>query len=650
MASDIRDMKEYKSSTEAENARRNGFPDNTYWYSAENKDEERSRLFVSHCEALKNDSARREAANVRHARLYENVEINSLTGTDYATATVRQAILGSGIVTLNVVAAAEDTLAAKIAKNKPRPAFLTSAASWKEQMKARRLDKWSRGYFYETKVYEKAKSVFYDAMTFGTGFLYIFKDPDDNRLNCERVIPSEIFCDDADGKYGEPRQLIRRKIYPREVLVDMFPEYADQIRASKPPADEQISNQVKYPMVEVWEGWHLPSSKGAKDGKHIIAIKNCELFCEDWKIDRFPFVTRRFKRRTVGFWGKGVAETLVGIQVELNRLIWSVSKQLRRRGRGRIYIEYGSKVNPNHITNDIGDIVYYRGQPPVVDNQNSVAPEEFQQIDRLYQRAFQEVGVSELSAASKKPSGLDAAVAMREFSEIESERFALVHQDHEQFFLDFCETSIELITKQFGWSGYKVKMPSRRNAIEVDWADIDLKPESYIMQMFPVSSLPQTPAAKLQRVQELMQGGFIDQTIAKRLLDFPDVDAEMHLGNAALDDADSVISAILDEETPKLMPLEPYQNIDLIIERAIASYLYARHFPDIEQERLTMLRTLIDTATAMKAALVAPPPAPPGPVPSPAGPGAGAVSGPPINNTNTVNIPQPPAVPPVIAQ
>lgn len=252
------------------------------------------------------------------------------------------------------------------------------------------------------------------------------------------------------------------------------------------------------------------------------------------------------------------------------------------------------------------------------------------------------------------PSGLDAAVALREYNDIESERFAPQHQDWEQFFLDFSELSITLITEQYGWKGYKVLVPGRRDLLEVDWAKINLKRDQYVMQTFPASSLPQTPGAKYQKVKEMLQDGFIDKPVAQRLLEYPDIDAESNLGNAIIDDADATISAVLDDEEPRLMPLEPYQNLDLIIQRANAAYLYARH-RGCPEERLTLLRQLIDTATQQKAQAMTPPPGAPMSAAAPPMPGPMSAAAPPMpggapNITNTLNVPPPiiPAVPPLV--
>lgn len=664
MAPSYKDAKHYKSEQEAKAARNS--PAYTTWWTEAKKfpsdEATRCAAFISDCERVKQNSTEREQANIRHARLYENVEINSLTTSDYATAVVRQAILGAGVMTLNVIAACVDTLAAKVSKNKPRPEFLTSGGSWKAQRKARKLDKWVRGFFYEVDIYEKAKQQFIDAHVFGTGFLKFSPEEQKDgslRIEVERVMPSELFVDDADGLNGAPRVLRQRKMIHREVLAARFPKKADEIMAGPDPK----SGTAPALMVEVWEGWHLPSSAKTNDGKHIIAIHGCELLCEEWVIDRFPFVALKGKTRVVGFWGKGAAEALTGGQLELNRTMRSISEQIRRKGKGTIYIEHGSKVNSNHISNGIATHVYYTGKPPIVDNSSVVSADEFAQVDKVYARCFQDYGVSQLSAASKKPSGLDAGVALREFSEIESERFSLVHQAWDNNFLECARVAIALITEQYPEmrNGYKVKLPGRRAAVEVDWKDIDLDQDSYVMQMLSASSLPNTPGARKQFVKELQADGMITQTVAKRLLGFPDVEAELDLGNAALDDVDATISAILDDDEPVLHPPEPFQNLKLLVERGISNYLFARHFKDIEPERLDMLRALIEMASNMLAESMAPPPAPGMP---PVGPGMppGAPMMPPggappppmmppnINVTGPqVNMPAPVAAPPLIA-
>lgn len=629
-----------------------------YWWLETNSDDRANRICTA-AELLTQNAEDRQQANLRHARLYGNFDSVGLGIRNYT----QSASIPQNKISLNVVAACVDTLQAKIAKNKPRPSFLTDGGAFKEQTQAKALDKFTRGWFYESKIYLEGAKVFRDGCIFDVGALHIYRDFDSGRVCVERVLPDELFVDDAEAVYGKPRQMFRRKFVSRD-QVEAFAygkdgkcdkEMLERIREAKPPQDAE--QRGFGDVLEVWEAWHVPSKKGAGDGIHVIAIKGCELYSEEWTKEYFPFAFFKFSERTMGFWGQGLAERLSGIQLEINRLLRSVSEQLRRKGRGRIFAKIGSKVNPAHITNGIADLVFYTGDtPPVVDNANAVAAEEFMQLDRLYQRAFQEAGISELSAGAKKPSGLDAAVALREFNDIESERFIMVGKAYEQFYMDAAQIALDMIADSPG--DYKVKLIGKHRTETLNWKDVDLDRDRYVMQMFPVSSLPQTPAYRYQRVKEMMADGFIDKATADRLLDLPDIEHENNLRTASLDDVDATIADILERPEPRLRPAEELQNLGLLLERATAAYLRVRH-TDIEPERINLLITLIDQAKDLS--LPPEPISPEAPLPGEPGPaGMGGMpvgpGGAPIAVNPTINMdvdpnfapPVAPTAPPIV--
>lgn len=603
--------------------------------------------------ALKDQQGPRSLMNLIHARLYGNFDMSGLGPGTYAS---QMSVLPYQVGTLtsrvafNVIASCVETLAAKIGKNKPIPTFLTSGGvgGWKMQQKARNLTRFVKGLFYETDIHALMVQKRFDDYIFGTGIIYLFINGE-GKVEAERVFPDELYVDDADGMYRKPKQMIRRRVCDRDQVLADFGDTAEKREAimnAKLDATERPVDSTAD-LVEIWEGWHLRSKKGAKDGRYIASVGSMALCDEEYKLDRFPFVISRYVNRTLGFWGQGIAEKLTGIQIELNYTVRSISQQIRRKGKGRYFAPYGS-INPNQMDNSVAPIVLFKGGvPPTPDNGNTIAPEEFQQVDRLKQQAYQEVGISELSAQAKKPSGLDAAVALREFNDIETERFALAAQQHETDVLDFTELALDLI-RDSGAKGYKVRLPNKRYVIELDWKDINLERDEYAIQMFPVSSLPSTPAARLQRVEELRGAGYIDMPTAKALLDYPDIEAELNLGNAARDDVDACISMILDEATPEAPIVEPYQNLELIVTRGTEAYLFAKHH-GAEEERLQMLRAFIDNASStiesqVKAMTAQAVPGAGAPPPS-IGPEAG---GNPVN-VNVEAAPPAPSVPPVVA-
>ncbi len=569
---------------------------------------------------LEKEQEGRRQANLLHARMYGNADFAGFGPRQYA-----QWNLSAGSkVTYNVVQAATDTLAAKISKHRPRPAFVTDGAKWKEQQKAKLQGRFVEGMFTYAKVYDKDDQVFLDAGVFGDGGYKLIID-DNGKVNVENVFIDEILVDTADARYGKPRQLFQVKLCHREKLIADYPEFEKEIlEATCPPGVESAGFGD---MVTVYEAWPLRSGKRGKDGLHVICLDNgVELHCEKWNLDRFPFVFYPFSLRVSGgFWHQGVAEMLTGIQLEINRTAQSISQQMRRKGRGRIFAPLGSKIPASHFDNSVAPVIFFNGtQPPIVDAQNAIAQEEFNYVLMLYEKGFQIVGVSEMSVSAKKPSGLDAAVALREYEEIESERFAKQHQRWDKFHVELAEAMLDFV-REFGGEDYVTKYEHKRYMETIQWSDIAMKPGEYAIKMLPASSLPQLPGARRQAVKELLADGMIDLDTARALLDFPDLEAETNIANAARDDADAIISRILDEESDEVEMPDKYSNLELIIQRGTAAYLFAKNH-GADEDKLAKLCVLIDAAAAkLVASQAAPPPgmsagnAPPPPAPGPTG-------------------------------
>jgi hypothetical protein len=62
--------------------------------------------------------------------------------------------------------------------------------------------------------------------------------------------------------------------------------------------------------------------------------------------------------------------------------------------------------------------------------------EVYQQLERLVNFAYQQAGISQLAAGSKKPEGLNSGVALREFDDNQTDRFASLSRAYDTFFVD----------------------------------------------------------------------------------------------------------------------------------------------------------------------------------------------------------------------
>lgn len=539
---------------------------------------------------------------LRYAKLYGNADILGLTATNYSR--VDQSIRSMSRLTLNIVKSCCDTVTAKIAKNKPRAYFLTDGEDYSVQRKAKNLTKFVDGMFYHTKMYETSPKIFLDSCVFGLGILKIY-EKEEKQIVVDRVMPHEIMFDDAEAFYGYPRQIHQIKYIDRSVLIGMFPEKKNEIENANRRKGFTTGVTINLAdQVPVVESWHLPSSKDSKDGRHMISIDNTVLFDEDYTKSTFPFVFLKWSDRLMGFRGTGLAEELMGIQLEINRLLKTIQIAMRLCSIPKVFVENGSKVVLEHINNEIGGIIRFTGQKPIYEAIQAVSPELFAQLDRLYQRAYEITGVSVLAAQSKKPAGLDSGKALREFSDIESERFAIRQQAYEQFHLDAAKQMISLGKEIYEREGsFEVMAPGKKNVERIRWADIKMDSDDYVIQAFPTSSLSKTPSGRLQDVQELLQAGFISKEDGLKLLDFPDLSAVMNIQNAAAEDIDMMIEAMI--EKGEYHSPEPFQNLELGIKKCQSSYLRAK-MNKVPEDNLELLRRWISEADAMIAEMAAP--------------------------------------------
>ncbi|HET7378715.1 MAG TPA: hypothetical protein VFJ24_01615 [Gaiellales bacterium] len=574
-----------------------------------------------------------------HQRLYENQPTPRFGALSRPSPPPLTSSVFGNRVTLNVIKSCIDSVAAKIAKNKPRIEFVTSGGNWAQQERAKQLSKWVDGIFYETKFHRHAQRAFIDGAVEGTGAIKIWTE--DNTIRCARVLPSELFVNEVEGIYGAPRSLYQRTFMSRTVLLRMFKNDAEAMRGIESAAAGQpgvpgnplfmFAPLAQGDMLEVIEAWHLPSKPGAGDGRRLWTLGDGTLLVDDtWEKDYFPFAWFRWWDRLFGFWGRGLADELAGIQNEINQILRTIQRSQALMCVPRVFVEDGSQVVQDHITNEIGGIVRYRGNPPAFNTAPGASAELYQHLAMLYAKAFEIAGVSAMNATGTKPAGLNSGVSLREYNDIASERFVITGQRYEDLAMDAALIMIDYARDLYGGRtkrDVKVRAPDGKFVSEVPWSKVNLREDEYVMRPFPVSALPTHPAGRLEKVMELLQGGILDKQYALKLLDFPDLESVVSLETASVDAVNrQVTSALMDSE---YIPPEPFQDLNLAKVIAQKSVIMAEN-DGYPESRLELLRRYIDDCDyLLKQAAPPPPPAAPPGAPAPGGPPPGAGAPPP---------------------
>ncbi len=601
------------------------------FWEEKNPDKAASMMLTSAAYLKETQGLRYRAAAI-FARLYGNHSLYSFAGSSMNRMDQMHG-LPQDRPTFNLIQSVTDTLVSRISQSRPQPVFLTDNSDYKQRNLAKKLNNFIQGEFFQTKAYELGSTALRDACVEGTGLIHIYETPD-HRVGLERVLLTELLIDPNEAMYGDPRQLYRIKLMDRDVLMANFPKLKEKLSlaANAYPDSSADSSKTVADLVMVVEGWHLPSGENAKDGRHMIACSAGYLLDEDYTKDKFPFSFLHYAPRLVGFWAQGVAEQLMGTQMELNSILYTISQAIKLVGVPRVFQEEGSKISNTSHNNQIGVIVKYRGTKPSYEVAPCNAPELYAERDKLIAYGYQQCGVSSMQAASQKPSGLNSGEAIRSYDDISTDRFAALARRYDNFFIDLAYQIVDLakdIAEREG--SYQTVYPNKNGTREIDLPKADLLEDTFVIQCFTQSSLPKDPAGRLAKITEMTTSGMITMSEGRRLLDYPDLEQVEKLANAA----EERILQILDDiiESGKYTPPDPFMDLGLAVQLT-TQYINLYASAKLEEAKLQKLRDFFEQTQTLMQAATPPPPVPP------AGASTAGVTPPPMQQAIDSNQPQ----------
>ena len=573
------------------------------WWNAKNQEELCDQLLAT-ASYLKENQAYRQRQAAIYARLYGNQSLFSFIGQNMSKMDQVQG-LPQDRPTFNVISSAVDTLVARISQSRPSPVFLTDNGDYKQRNLAKKLNNFILGELYQTKAYDKATIMLRDGLVEGTGCLHVFES--DKKVALERVLLTELLTDPNESIYGEPRQLYRIKLVDRQVLMDQCPHFKSRIaKAEQAFVDNSAeASKTVSDLVMVVEGWRLPSSKGANDGRHTLACTAGVIYDEQYDKDTFPFVFFHYAPRMLGFWAQGIAERLMGTQMEINALLYTISRAIKLVGVPRVFVEQGSKVSKAANNNDVGVIVTYSGTKPIYEVAPCVPQELYAQLQRLIGYGYQQEGVSSLDASAEKPAGLNSGEAIRSYDDISTDRFATTARRYDNVFVDLAYLIVDLakdIAERDG--SYQTVYPSKNGTKTVDLPQADLLKDPFVIQCFNMSSLPRDPAGRMQKITEMIQSGMISIKEGRRLLDYPDLDQVERLANASEERLFMILDKIVEDGIST--PPDPLLDLSLAQDLVVQYYnLYS--CAKLEEHKSEQLLTFYSQVLALQQAAMPPP-------------------------------------------
>ena len=531
--------------------------------------------------------------DLRHMRMYRNMALAGMGVSNYTRAASGQAPLS-----LNVARNMVNAVTSKIAKSRPKATFQTYGAGYMARRKARELEQFGQGMLYKERFREVAPEIFKNIACLGTGFSKVCP-MGGGKICMEKVFSPEITIDSAEGMHRQPRNWYQSKYVDKrwlasrcedakikEAVLGLTVEHSSVDEAEQ----EMFSFTHDQDMVRLDEAYHLSSDAKEKDGWFAQSVQGVLLVKKEWRWDFAPYATARWSESPLGFWGMGLCEELVGIQVEINRLVRKIQTSFQLLANPYVLADRASNIARSSITDIPGSVILYNGREPRVYAPSTVSPEVFSHLDRLYQRAYELAGISQLSAQSQKPVGFESGRAILVFEDIEADRFSTVFREWENLHMRTVELGLWAAEQE---KAYWVPARKKLGIEKMKYSDVGIERSDVMTQIQPTSVLGDTPSGQLDELERLEQKGIIagPEDMADQVLD-PDVKAILNRVAAPKRWVEGLIEDMLTGGA--YQPPDPAMNLELAFLTTQLMYAEAQEEGGHTPEQLRNVRKFMN--------------------------------------------------------
>ncbi len=601
-------------------------PTSAQWWRAAEMNREPHEILNNLSREMRQSQSARFEAYKRQSAIY---------GSDMSAFGMRESLreVFEERLALNELANAIETLQSQIFKNRIVPSPQSVGADWFEQERARKLGRWLDGVYDECNFFEDVIPVAgLDTLVWGTGLIKVGSEVEDDEgcMVIERIPTIDVRVDDVEGRYGKPRSMYQDMLVDRFVLLDKYGCEDDRYHGKADHRAQCIEDLTQsandHPAFEydrcsdqilVTFAWHLPSGKHAKDGRYTLAIKNCTLEDNMWKRTRFPFAPIRYGVPQGSYWGNSAVARLAPAQREYDKLNGRIQDAHDVIGIPRIIVQKGSKISKQQIDDVIGSILECDGPAPTEWNAQPIHPDAYSYRQTLPDSMRGLIGISSFSSQGDIPAGLSGAsgVALERYEDTENARHAFLHRSYESAVTTVAELCMDE-ARELEERGISVEARAKDDdAYEcISWRDVAMDRKKFVLRIPPASALPKTPAAKEERLLQLLDKQAISMAAYRRLSDIGDTESADSLDTS---DEDIILKnlASMVKTGDYVSPIS-LDDLQLAITLAGKFYNSCRR-KGVPGERLALITQYIDDATAL---LNPPMPAPdPGAMP-PGGP------------------------------
>ena len=434
----------------------------------------------------------------------------------------------------NIARAAVDTHVSKLSQTKVRPFFNPLVGTWKTRKVCRSAQVYFDEFFEMQRVYHKADQVQIFADVFEAGVLRV----NEMTGTIDIIAPWEYIYDAAEYNFGKlTRCFMYRRQYPMVYLKDTLEANKDRLEVADMLRQLDIDRTIKC-NYEVYYDLYDTCRYEFVDGHQISE--------EEIEFEVSPFVILWRAEPLKGNQSTSMVDTILPTQRQIDVLDERIHIAIELNPAQTVWLPKGGGVPTSLLSNDIGNVYEYLPIPGVTDPVKFVTPAP---LDPMYinllsyfkQAAFENEGISQLSAQSKIPGNAQSGKMLDSLEDVESERHNVSLQQRIDFFMRLAKTCIEVFPEN------KEILPKKSGRASVTWKDIKSEREKFNIQFSASSALSKDPKTKMEQIEKLLAMRIIDPGMVSAFLELPDLEGIESIDAASFDYCEKVVERAAEE-------------------------------------------------------------------------------------------------------
>lgn len=421
---------------------------------------------------------------------------------------------GATSTELEVISNAVLSVYASLCRAQPSTWVQTDNGSVDLQDRAELVTAWLAGLRVKLKTNTKTRKALFDAIVFGAGVLHTWAGK--TGIRQDLVWVGDLGVEEREEEHRCVSTIYRVRLIDRVAARKLWPHKADELATAKNglatadnPADDHTD------MITVLESFHVSDPECETVGRHAIVASSCTLKHEVWDHEALPFDVMNFHPVPRKFFGRGLVEAMMAGQAVVEMLGDKIVVSYEKGG-GHWFNPADSGVSEEQLTNAPHSVIPIApgANPPAFVAVPPISGDYRAEQQAAIDRQYQQHGISQLSASSLLPSGVESGKGMRVLNDTEQAYWFPKSSEYEDFCVAVDRSGIraaeEIMArgegaaktlKVLGMSSSGGRTTLRR----MGYGEARFDDESMVLLTLPVAQLSTSASGRIEDVKELVQ-------------------------------------------------------------------------------------------------------------------------------------------------